>query len=423
MLGGGGTPSPSAELALQLVSAGLIGWWLIALDRAGQHLPRPALAVCLVMLALPAIQLIPLPPVLWHNLPGRQAELDALQLIGAADSWRPWSVAPDRTFTSLLAMLPPLAMLLMAAGLGRRDRTRLLAAAGLTALASLVVGAAQIRGDALRFYGDVSGALTGFQANRNTQADVLLVGLLATVTWLRIWNEGRRRPLPALAMPPLTAVVAGLFAVGIFTTGSRSGIALLAIALPACAIIAWPRGAGKAATIGAIGAVMALTLAGGAVMLSSNRTVTGVLSRFTGTTEFRPELWRDTRFAITESFPFGTGIGTFVPVMIAAERLEVVDATMPNRAHNEYLEFTLETGLFGVFAVMGLIGFFAFSAVREWRKDEPMAHAQLLCAGAALCLVALHSLVDYPFRSMSMACLVCTIAALLLPSPERSRAG
>lgn len=422
VLGGGGSPAPIMEMLLQLVAAGAVAWWVMACLRSGRPVSRSALLLASVVAALPLIQLVPLPAGVWHQLPGREAEIAALKLIGADNSWRPWSIAPDRTFASLLAMLPPLAMLVMAASLRRRERALLLAAAGVTALVSLVVGALQIRGGMLEFYGD-SPALTGFQANRNTTADVLLVGLIAMSAALRLWNDGRKRRIGPLPMIAVTLALCLLFAAGVFTTGSRSGIALLAIAVPASLLLGWTRGAGRRVLIAGAAVIVLLTSVV-AVGLSANRTVSGIAGRFdSDVVEFRPELWRDTRYAIDQTFPFGTGMGTFVPVMMAAERLEVVDRTSPNRAHSEYLELLLEAGVFGAGVVILVVGFLAYSGVREWRQAAPFARAQLFCASAASCIVALHSMVDYPFRSMSMACLVCAIGALMLPPPEQVRAG
>ncbi|MCH7627365.1 MAG: O-antigen ligase family protein, partial [Proteobacteria bacterium] len=211
----------------------------------------------------------------------------------------------------------------------------------------------------------------------------------------------------------------------VFMTGSRAGIALFALTMPAALALAWPRGAGgRKAALGAamVGAIVVVGL-GASLTLSANQSVTRVVTRFAADHETRPDLWRDTRYAIDATMPFGSGVGTFVPVMFAAERLEVVDTKLPNRAHNEYLEYALEGGAFAALVALLLVVLFAVFAVREWRSDAPFARAQISCALAAFTLVALHSMVDYPFRSMSMATLIAVMAALLLPPPERSRAG
>ncbi|WP_408587962.1 O-antigen ligase family protein [Novosphingobium sp.] len=425
VLGGGGSPSPLPELLLQLGAAVLAFAWYRAMVGTGRAMSRPALIAAAIFLALPLLQLVPLPPSLWHSMPGRGPEIEALSLIGAADRWRPWSMAPDRTLAGVLSSLPPLLMLVMAASLRRRERALLLALASAVALVSLFVGVGQMRGDLFDFYGSGNQVILGFQANRNTTADILLVGLLAAVTSLRLWNEGRGERIGPAPLLVLVAVLSMLVGVGVFMTGSRAGIALFALTMPAALALAWPRGAGgRKAALGAamVGAIVVVGL-GASLTLSANQSVTRVVTRFAADHETRPDLWRDTRYAIDATMPFGSGVGTFVPVMFAAERLEVVDTKLPNRAHNEYLEYALEGGAFAALAALLLVVLFAVFTVREWRSDAPFARAQISCALAAFTLVALHSMVDYPFRSMSMATLIAVMAALLLPPPERSRAG
>ena len=85
------------------------------LDRDSAPWPRLALGFAAALLALPALQLIPLPPALWQSLPGREAEIAALALIGEANRWLPWTVSPPRTLAALLALIPPAVALVLAA--------------------------------------------------------------------------------------------------------------------------------------------------------------------------------------------------------------------------------------------------------------------------------------------------------------------
>ena len=139
VLGGGGSPAPLAEMAVQMIVGMLFCLWLIwCVDLPADRL-RPALGLVALLLVLPVVQLIPLPPALWQALPGRAIERGALDLIGAADTWRPLSVAPARTLAALLALVPPAIVLLMTATLGPAGRTMVIGMiAGVTGLAVLV---------------------------------------------------------------------------------------------------------------------------------------------------------------------------------------------------------------------------------------------------------------------------------------------
>jgi O-antigen ligase len=103
----------------------------------------------------------------------------------------------------------------------------------------------------------------------------------------------------------------------------------------------------------------------------------------------------------------------------AAERLEVVDPTRPVRAHNDWLEWTLEAGLPGLVAlglVTAVLGFLVFRAVMEASRGDVTSsrRAQIIFACGFLSIEALHAIVDYPMRSMSLAMLTAVAAAFLL---------
>src|ERR1700722_13724407 len=51
-----------------------------------------ALAFCFAIALVPLLQLIPLPPLIWTKLPGREAIVNVLSLVGDHLPWRPISV-------------------------------------------------------------------------------------------------------------------------------------------------------------------------------------------------------------------------------------------------------------------------------------------------------------------------------------------
>ncbi len=424
LLGGGGTPSPLPELWLELLAAlAMLAWlWLPGPIR----LPAdPALwIVAGLALAVPAIQLVPLPPDVWQALPGREAQAAALALVGEKDSWRPLSMSPPRTLASLLSFIPPLTLMLMAGALQRHERHRLLGAILAMAVASAVIGAFQLNagGQAFRFYASSHATLVGFQANRNATADVLLIGLLA----LAAFAAGKRSP-----REPHGAAAKGrdgwwqiglalLLTLACVLTASRTGVALI---LPA-AIAAWailaldPRKKWNRA-LPALAAGALAIVAAGLFLLGRNTVLQRVAGRFdTIAGDGREGLWRDTLYAIGQYWPFGSGTGTFVPTFIALEPLEAVDMGMPNRAHNDYLELALEAGVFGIAALAAIALLILFMAIRSWRRERD-GRVQIAFGLAALAIIAAHSLVDYPLRSMSLACLAA-VAVAMLAKPPRS---
>jgi O-antigen ligase len=113
-------------------------------------------------------------------------------------------------------------------------------------------------------------------------------------------------------------------------------------------------------------------------------------------------------------------VGSFVPVFVAAERLEVVDPSFPNRAHNDFLELALEAGLPGLVLLAVLTGWLALRWTRRLRAaDSTAERAELLFAGATLAVFGLHAVVDYPLRSMALAALAGVATGIILASSQR----
>ncbi len=435
LLGGGGNSSPGAETMVQLLCAGAALAWLWA-PSPNDGIPRPtdrfAWVLCALVLALPLLQLIPLPPAIWTAAPGQESRVAALSLVGAADSWQPLSQSPPRTLASLLAMVPALFGFLATASLPARQRLLIVAAIAAMVLASALFGAAQVSlgSAAPYFYTDSHRPyLVGFQANRNAQADVLLIGALAAAFCLMpsladrtpVDRGKRRRGL--IASPRSAAILLSallfLLVLAVILTGSRAGIALLAPTLLAIWFMLRPAMANFGLFRWAPAAIAALLLlAVGMLALQGSNTALGrVAQRFAFEGDFRTELWEDTRFAIEQTWPLGVGLGGFQPAMMAAERLEVVDQTRPVRAHNDYLELALEGGLPAIVLLCLIAALLGWRALRLWQRN-PRERPTIVLSFTILFIVGAHSLVDYPLRSMALACLTGAGAGLLMAAPR-----
>ena len=217
-------------------------------------------------------------------------------------------------------------------------------------------------------------------------------------------------------------ILAGLLAVLVFAvvlTASRTGIALLPLALIGVGVILAPALAdrGRLRFAPAIAALGAVAVAAFAAWRVGGTTLGGVAERFVFSEDGRRELWRDGWFAMTQAWPFGVGMAGAQPAMIAAERLEVLDPALPNRVHNDYLELALEGGLLAAAALAAVAALLAAAAWRGWRGRPRERH--LTALGVVILLVAAaHSFVDYPLRSMALACLIGTGAGLLMSTPR-----
>lgn len=438
ILGGGGSPAPHTELMLQVLTCLVLLLWLwlpVADGRVPVPRDRLVWAIGLLALALPALQLLPLPPSMWQALPGQEGRTAALALVGAADEWQPLSQSPSRTLAALLSLAPPLFAGFAVAALAPEGRHRVLLTVAAVVLCSAVLGAAQVSlgGASLRLYAEShNNFLIGFQANRNAQADILLIGAVALaaafVPIIAAAGARRRRERSAgrIGRQAWWAVLAGLLALlllAVIMTGSRMGIGLIAFAAIALWLILRPvLGRLKSRRMmGAMAAGAAVLLIVGYVLLQDNTMLQRSAERFDATSDPRGELWQDTLFAIDAAWPAGVGVGGFQPAMLSAERLEVLDGTRPNRAHNDYLERVLEGGLPAVLIGGAAIIVLLVLATGALRR-RPADRGQVLCGCAVLLIIALHSFVDYPLRSMALACMFGVGTGLLATSPRSGAA-
>lgn len=424
MLGGGDTPAPASELALQLFMAIIAGVWFWTVPRgAFASISWRVWLVVALVLVLPAAQLVPLPPSIWHGLPGRSIEIRSLALVGQDNHWQPFSVTPDRTLASLLAMAPCVMMMPMMAVLTRSGRAILLAMVVAVAMASIVIGVGQVTlgdGNLLRFYRPASNWLLGFQTNHNSQGDLLAIAMIACAAvtseafHAKLLRPSIRAVLFLTALPTLVMLVAAVL------TGSRAGMALVVMAVPfQLAILyrflnlTWKR---LATVLGAGVAAGVLAL----VTLANNPAIVRSISRFSAHGEFRWEIWGDTAFVIRQFWPLGSGIGSFIPTYAIFERLKHVSPFYANRAHDDFMELTLEAGLPGLVLLACIGGLLTTATIRNVAKPT-FGRAQYLFATATLGLLAAHSLIDYPLRSMSLATITAACCAMLLSQPRRDR--
>ncbi len=421
ILGGGGTVNPQTETALQILTVFLLIPFVASTQwqRGLGKMQAPAWILAGLVLVIPVLQLVPLPPSVWHALPGRALEIESLKLVHAENAWMPLTMAPARTFASLLALIVPILLMLHVSRMPLRERSWLCAVIVAGGAASLALGVFQLShtgGLDWSLYSEFSeGFLVGFQANRNAEADILLIAMLAMGVSVTVrLHDGRPHAMT------WTFLMMGLIAffVGLFMTGSRTGIGLAIPALAVLGVLLWPllrkQTSAKRWLLG--GAATAVI--SGALLLQLQSTQK-VIARFSLSNEARWDLWVDTWYAIKQVWPFGSGIGTIVPMLEAAERLDMVDTTRPVRAHNDWLEWILEAGLPGV-VVLGLVALFVVVLlVRAWSagrgsKGDPIYRAQVIFAGGVLLVEGLHSIDDYPMRSMSLAALAAVAVGFLL---------
>ena len=148
---------------------------------------RWALWFCLALVALPLLQLVPLPGWLWTLLPHREISAESFALIRQDVPWMPISVSPEATWLSALSLLPPLSLFVGILLLGYRDRRWLslvIIAVGVIGVFLGLLQVAQGPTSPLRLFRFTNPTeAVGFFANRNHFAALVYVLVLLASAW------------------------------------------------------------------------------------------------------------------------------------------------------------------------------------------------------------------------------------------------
>ena len=416
LFGGASQGNALSLMAVEVASVPLlfVALYLVLARAAPQGSVAPLVLMALIV-AVPILQLIPLPASVWTRLPGREPIAQILDVTKLGRPALPFSMAPQQTWRSLLALAPPVAML--AGGLLLSDfQRRVMAVVWLVlAVVSLGIGMLQLlqgQDSPLYFY-DITnpGSLVGVFSNRNNEA-ALFYSLMPLAAVFAAEFTGRfddRRAIPAL----LAVLYFFVAIVGVAATRSRAGIAITAVALLGSAAVIVRSGALRRHRRAVLGMGLGSVVAIGAVLLFG---LAPILDRFTsGGGEPRFTGWPIVIGQLQKFLPLGSGIGSFQTVYLAAEPLTEVSPIYFNHAHNDYLELVLETGYVGAALMAAFVIWFLVRATRIWTgRGGDMAAASTLI----VVVLMAHSLVEYPLRTEALAVLfafACSTIAVWRP--------
>lgn len=367
-----------------------------------------AAAVLLVLL-----QMVPLPPAIWHALPGR--ELFAESAIVNGD-WRPWTIVPAATANAASSLIVPVVTLLLLASLDERQRHWLPGVLlGLVA-ASTLVGLLQFSG--ARFdnplINETVGQVSGTFANRNHFALFLAFGCLLAPVWAS--GERERAGLRGLVAIGLTL----LFTLTILASGSRAGILVGAMALAIGLALSWksirrelhraPRWVFPTLIAAIVGMIAIFIL----VSVAADRAVSidRALAVDPGQ-DMRTRGLPTVLAMVATYFPAGTGFGSFDPVFRIHEPLELLKRTYFNHAHNDFIELVLDGGLPALLLIVAGLGWWGLATWRAWRVEGNSQSRTARLGSAMLLLLFTASAFDYPARTPIIMAMV-VIAAVWL---------
>lgn len=401
-------PMPLRGMIVQLVAIATI--LVTLLHWRAQKLSIPVWIALLAIPAVPLLQLIPLPPAIWQALPGREIATE-IALLAGGSLWRPLSLDPNATLRSFLGLLPPVAMFLAASQMRTNEHKLLIWVLLAMGLLSAFLGALQVVSGSDRFYllTDVNEGLpTGLFGNRNHQASFMALCALFSYALLAL------RPL---ALRPYSIVLGGLvvlFAAVVFATGSRAGVALLLIlAVTSPFLLSFNIEPRKIAFGSLI--VLAVSVFG----FTRSRVVLSSLERFNEAgDDGRYDIWPDVLFAIGHYLPFGSGAGTFTESFQPFEALNLLSRFYVPRAHNDYLELTLEIGLIAIPLILAVLGLVAYRSGQILFRGRTTAAWLGRAMALAVFALALHSVVDYPVQTVALGTTLGLALGILFAEPS-----
>ena len=420
ILGGTSQAILTIKLPLYLISLFIIGFVLTS----GHREPLSVLFKGPIILGasffiLSVIYLIPLPPSLWTQFPGRSVIVEGFSLSQLTLPWLPISLTPENSVMAIWNFLPPIAItLILLLDLRKAELKNALLTVIVLCFLSFILGVLQIIFGPPMYLYEVSnfGYSSGFFSNANHQACFLTMALPICFYYaintkskrLGLRNNWSRKRIFAL-------INLILIAVAIPMTDSITGYIIFILS-------------GLLITIGFFknknNSIFFATLIGlgigyliidffyfekfGPVLVDKFTEINGT-SRYN---IYHTLLSKEDLFAF-----FGTGPGSFYDVYLTLEDRASMSTKFANNAHNDYLEVLLELGLPGMLIMLSALFGTLFIIAKRLIKGSRNKELELVGAVSTL-TVLIASLPDYPMRTIAISSLM-TLSIIIMCNCQR----
>ena len=409
----GNRPLPSLVLELGALMLLVAVFWSPPRDLVGRS---EAFALG-VLVVFPLLYLVPLPGgVVAQWLPGRELYAAGMSLLGLdpADVAASVAIVPFAAESSWLSLLVPVAAFIATRALPTRRLLQLVMLLLVIAAVEAALGLMQLgqeKGSPLYWGMTFSnfGTAVGTYANHNHLAGllemVLPISLALLIYSIGRGSEGRAsagwrgRAVFYSTLRGHAAVRYGMLSllllVGLIFTRSRTGVALAILGI-LLVTFALSRRIGGENVRAPIKTIVALALGIGVSI-----GLVPVIDRFTSLDPFEDSRWgifSATIHGIGALFPFGSGPGGYVSVFSAFQPVDLSPWRI-DYAHNDYLQWLFEGGLFAGLLILLLVGLYLVRWRRIWTQGAWSRFRFVqVGAGIGLFLLMLHELVDYNLR-------------------------
>lgn len=361
-------------------------------------------------LSIPIIYLIPLPLSIWEQLPGRNNFLPSINWLiekGEPVPWLSLSLIPQNTVHALLAIIPILAIFL---GTVYQNKKGLL----WIAYALIIIASVQATIGFIQY--PVTSHAQGTYINTNHFAAFMYMVLPFTFALLTYaigskasnYEGGGYSYFNSTFLFGLISIL--LILSGIFSTSRTGGFLIFSAVIISIVVffrhIGGRQGMGLSTLLGILGLGAATSIG---LIPVINRFVT-----LNPAESLRWEIFPDMITGVQKYFPIGSGPGTFQEIFITFQSMGIDREGFVNRAHNDYLELLLETGIIGV--IFTVLAFFIF--IQGWLslRKQPWNKIKFLnsAAGIAVSLMLVHALLDFNFHNPANALAFACIFGIFL---------
>ncbi len=375
ILGGGTTQRLWTDHVLQItmLPAMIIGFY--SFDKWRLDTLTKALVLLVIFLCL--LQFLPFNP--YGPLPATE---------GLVPPPRFWTMSAQGSLESILFTLPLLGLFVFVSCFGEYEQKLLIRFMFLGFAINLVSGLIELSYATIV---EIEGIFpytirSGLFANEN-HLSTLVFMMIPLLAWRFMWY----------AKQPLIYIALALLLVGfLFAVGSRAGMSISAALAIFCLFWKATEKDNPIIRFGAIG-ILIILAAISFMFLESGSALDG---------DLRLVFYKNTLKAIAEHWVTGTGLGTFVFIYPMFEPQEDIVQVYANHAHNDYLELLLEIGFL---FFIPLVAIFLIQLFRHAMRT-PLTQTATLSVLAVL----LHSLVDYPLRTMAIATTFTVLLAIIL---------
>ncbi len=376
-----------------------------------------------------SVQILPMPLRVLEVISPEKASLgQAAAVPFAVGGLHSLSLYPRATIGAVLKLSAFVALFLLVTNLFRTDRAlkKLALAIACTGFAVALVGLLQHAAGTDGIYGfwrsrywkAGEGSFFGSFVNKNHFAGYMEMSIPLTLA-LGVGRRSRRRvkTLSRRFVDAESGIFRTLFVLfcasvmfwALLCSGSIGGIASLALA--AAIVVLTPalrRGSWKFRFFAIVGVLLACAGISAYVGDASPLAFAGIDSS-------RAHVWQDSLTMGSKHPWMGTGLGTFEHVFPVYSTLH--DGVTYRHAHNEYVQFFAEMGIFGLIGLAGVFVVLAFLSLSSLRRNIRLRSSSLAIASLTGALsLTLHGIVDFNFHITANALTLAVVAGIALNS-------